>query len=399
MSERQPFAGRLADICAKSSIALAACLAFAVPFGPSRNTDMQGLLLLIVGGLAWISLLLKWHGWPLDRPATILLGLFFGIGGISSIVNPHLTYDLLGAPHIRLGYLGLLSCLGFALLLQRTALLNILRFLYALILAIALISLPYVLWHDHSVTRIGGLFSQADIFGVCLAVGLILSSYVHWQTTRRRYTLFVVAQVYLSVLLILTGTRAAIFLCAILYPVSLRLGSRVSYTKLLLGSGLAVALLILSQSILPGRVTDAHYATESVSYRIALHQNALSESTDKPLLGYGPGNIADALDCQHLTAPALQKTCHQGFFFNSSHNIFLDRVLSAGWLGGVSFLCFVIYALRIGFRGQPVLRVTATAALLITLYYLTNVTSVILELLFWVLLMQCLRPSRASASR
>ena len=89
----------------------------------------------------------------------------------------------------------------------------------------------------------------------------------------------------------------------------------------------------------------------------------------------------------------MQTTCRQGYFFNSSHNIFIDRVLAIGWLGGLAFLAIVMLAIYRGLRGKQELWVLGYAVALIGFYYLTNVTSVTLELLLWVLLMRCLAGS------
>jgi O-antigen ligase len=89
-----------------------------------------------------------------------------------------------------------------------------------------------------------------------------------------------------------------------------------------------------------------------------------------------------------LQSPALQKTCHQGYFFNSSHNIFIDRFLAVGWLGGLAFLALAVLAIYKALRAQPEVRIVGWALLLIACYYLTNVTNVTLELLLWVLILR-----------
>jgi O-antigen ligase len=104
------------------------------------------------------------------------------------------------------------------------------------------------------------------------------------------------------------------------------------------------------------------------------------------LLATGAANIPVALDCHTLQAADLQKTCRQGFSFNSSHNIFLDRVIEMGWIGGGAYIALVGTCLYRGLRSNREAKVLSLAALLIAFYYLTNITSVTLELLFWILL-------------
>jgi O-antigen ligase len=137
----------------------------------------------------------------------------------------------------------------------------------------------------------------------------------------------------------------------------------------------------------PARLTNTAYASTSIGYRADLQTYGLRASYHKAWFGYGPGNLADALNCSGLHAAPLQATCRQGYFFNSSHNVFLDRVLAVGWPGGVAFLLFVLTSLGKGLRAPGPARPMVYAALLIACYYLTNVTSVTLELLFWILLL------------
>jgi O-antigen ligase len=145
--------------------------------------------------------------------------------------------------------------------------------------------------------------------------------------------------------------------------------------------------------VAPGRLTNAGYAEQSIHYRLSLQDYALKASGRKPFLGYGPGNLADALRCPWLPAGPLQTTCHQGYFFNSSHNIFIDRILAIGWLGGLAYLGIVILAIYRGIRSKKEVRSMGYGLLLIGCYYLTNVTSLTLELLLWVLVVQCLSVS------
>jgi hypothetical protein len=107
------------------------------------------------------------------------------------------------------------------------------------------------------------------------------------------------------------------------------------------------------------------------------------------------GNLADALNCSRLAGKQLKATCKQGYFFNSSHNIYIDRALGIGWLGALAYIAIIVLAIRKGLRVKPESKIFAYGALLIGLYYLTNVTSLTLELLFWILLMRCLIASRA----
>src|SRR5665213_2870127 len=107
---RQRFSGLATQV----SMALAICLPFVLPFDTARNIDAQGLLIIVIGGFAWGALILKPSFWKRLLPwQWVLLGLYMLAGLVSVVVNPHVGYDLLGAPYIRLGAGGLLACVGF----------------------------------------------------------------------------------------------------------------------------------------------------------------------------------------------------------------------------------------------------------------------------------------------
>jgi O-antigen ligase len=379
-------------------LVLAACLPFLVPFDPARNIDLQGMLLMISGGLAWTALLLGHRGIfkSVGRLDRTLLGIFAVCCLVSLLVNPHLGYDFFGAPYIRLGTAGLLSCVGIGLLLTTVARKRLLTGLYLIILGLSVVSVPYSWWHFHSLLRVGGVFSQADIMACFIGCGLLLGLEMLHLYPRRRNVLLA-GQLFWAVLLLLTQTRAVLLIVIVLGLVWELCKRRGHEFKRVAFYG-AAALLLLGglHYFAPSRLTNTAYASESIHYRLTLQGYALKASWQKPFWGYGPGNLADALSCPRLTSPALQKTCRKGYFFNSSHNIFIDRVLAIGWPGGLSYLVLVLLAIYRGLRGRPETRIFGYAVALVGCYYLTNVTSVTLELLLWTLMAQYLRLSRTS---
>ncbi len=372
------------------------------PFGAVKNINLQGFLLIIAGFFAWVTLTFKFKILRSLPTTGLIFLILFGLTSLlSAVLNPHLGYDLFGAPYIRLGALGLLACAGCGLLIAwKTPLKQLQIILYAAILALALLSIPYSLLRFHSLLRDPGLFAQADIMACFLGVGIILGlgllkAYPSW-----RFKLLA-GQFVLLALLWLTETRAALFLVIIIGLVWQFVAYPKQRVRRMAMSVVAVAILLaVLVPLTPDRVSNVSYASTSITYRLSLQKDALRSSFQKPLLGYGPGNLVDALTCSKLDQAALQKTCAQGYFFNSSHNVFLDRVLAIGWLGGLAYLGFAVFGLWRSLRADSEVRVLGFAALFIAFYYLTNVTSVTLEVLFWILLMSCLLPAnRASASR
>ena len=387
--------GRVAGVCRNASLVLAGCLAFLVPFNPARNIDLQGLLLVVSGGFAWCALLLGYRQMfkSLSRLDSVLLGIFAAFCLVSLAANPHLGYDFFGAPYIRLGTGSLLACVGIGLLLTTIQRQRLLTWLYVMILGLSVVSVPYSWWHFHSLLRIGGVFAQADILACFVGCGLLFGLEMLSLYPLRRNILLSV-QLFWAILLVLTQTRAVllivIILCLLWELQKLR-GDK--FKRVALYGVTALLLLGGLHYFIPNRLTNTAYASESIHYRLTLQSYALKVSEQKPVWGYGPGNLADALSCPRLPAGALQTTCHQGYFFNSSHNIFIDRVLAIGWLGGLAFLGVVILAIYRSLGGKRIVRTLGYAVILISCYYLTNVTSVTLELLLWVLLLQCLAVS------
>jgi O-antigen ligase len=390
--------GRVAGVCRSASLVLAGCLSLLVPFDPGRNIDLQGLLLMISGGLAWCALLLGYRETfrPLGRLTGTFLGIFAACCLVSLLVNPHFGYDFLGAPYIRLGAAGLVSCLGIGLLLTTVSPKRLLSGLYLIILGLSVISVPYSWWHFHSLWRIGGVFSQADIMACFIGCGLLFGLEMRRLYPGHRRVL-AGTQLFWLVLLVLSETRAVLLLVIVLGLVWELHGRRTRRLKLA-ALYIMAALILLGglHYLMPNRLTNTAYASRSIHYRLTLQGYALKASRQKPVWGYGPGNLADALSCSRLPAGALQTTCHQGYFFNSSHNIFIDRILAIGWLGGLSYLAIVLLAIYRSIRSTRETRVFCYAVILIGCYYLTNVTSVTLELLLWVLMLQCLRLPKTS---
>jgi O-antigen ligase len=388
----QASAGRLANLCRSISLTLAASLAFLVPFDAVRNIDLQGLLLIVSGAFAWSALLFD-HREMLksyDRLSQVLLGVFLICCLISFLINPHLGYDFFGAPYIRLGLAGFLACIGIGLLARTVPRRQLLIGLYVLIVGMAIVALPYSWFRFHSPLRIGGVFAQADIFAGFVGCGLVFGLETLKSYPKHRQAL-AACQVFLAVMLLLTQTRAVLLLVIVIWL--LWMFQHRSAQSLRRAGIYAAAILLLFATlhyVVPSRLTDTGYASRSISYRLTLQKYALGASWQKPLLGYGPGNLADPLSCERLIAKSLQRTCNEGYFFNSSHNIFIDRVLAVGWLGGLAFLGLVVLAIYRGFRYKNKYGVLGYALVLISCYYLTNVTSAGLELLLWILLLQCL---------
>jgi len=365
-----------------------AALAFLVPFSPLRNINIQGLILILAGATGWLAVLLRRPlGLKVHARPVLILGAIYVLSILISLAfSPYFSYGLLGLPYVRLGAAGLLACLGCGLCLETIQTKRLITGLYYLTCAFAVTSVVYTWLHFHSLIRIGGLFSQADLFAVIVGCGFLLGVHLYASHAKNRLLLGIL-QIILGVLLICSETRAVIGLVTIILGVwLLRERAHWSVRRLLLLALISVLALGVLTVVVPKRITNVSYGTESTRYRLELQEFGLSQALKEPLWGYGPGDLPDVLGCNHIKAPMLIQTCREGYFFNSTHNIFLDRILMFGWIGGLAFVCLIATVMYRAYKSPDTPIVLVFCTLLILLYYLTNVTNIEVELLLCVLL-------------
>lgn len=358
------------------------------PFALEINIILQSLLVVLTGSLCWLVLLM--HRKPLlvlPRYLIVLLALYVGWAFLSLMFN-HALINIFGSSFLRLGILPLIACVGCGLLLRIVPSARLLTWIYCSSLANALVSLVS-LRSLHIMGRFGGVFHQADILGVWMGCGLVFGLGM-WQLYPRWRRLFIVSQSLLLLTMLLSQTRASIILVGLIGLVILLRSQIAVVWKVTTTSAVivGVALFAVFASHTGLHALNRQDATESVSYRVYLQSYGLRASFHHPLFGYGAGNVTQALNCPSLASLDLQQTCRQGFYFNSSHNIYLDRILALGFIGGIAFLLIILYGIYTGLRTSGIDLYFTYAALIIVLYYLTNVTNTPLELLLWVLLLR-----------
>lgn len=381
---------------------LVCLLPLLVPFSLNRNIYLQGLVVILSGLLGWTATTIRLRRRELRPPISfsLLLGLYVLATVVSLLVHPSLR-NLFGSPLVYLGSAVLITAPGCGLALYSLPPVKVFRWLYVSFVALAAVSLAYSLpgsWVDG---RLGGVFHQADFLAVSMGLGLILGVEL-WRRQQFRRRWLVCAQTVLAVVLLLSQTRAVIGLMPLIILTMVALSGVPIRRKLLAAGSLTLAFVVAIAAVhalLPSRLSDAGYAVDSVRYRLHLQQYGLADSRHQALIGRGAGEVSQALRCPTLRDPELQATCHQGYYFDSSHNVFLDRVLAFGWPGGLAFTALTGLGLWHGFRGRRI--AFAVGGLFIALYFLTNVSSIEIETLFWIMLVGAYLPtaSRASASR
>jgi len=385
---------KLAELLENTVLILVCSLGLLVPFSLDRNIDLQGFVLLITGCLAWVAVIIR-----KDAPRTrlsiisyVLLAIYITTCFISLAAHFG-QQSILGAPLERLGALGLIACVGCGLALRSVDIRRLTKWLYVTIILIALSAIPYALIMSHSLARPGGVFAQADILAVFMGCGLLLGVSL-WRNTKQYHRFLIASQLLLFAILCLTQTRAVFGILAVVFIVIILRAQLEWQKRAVLCAALSLIIIggAVFSSISSNRITNLGYFNESVTYRLNLQESGFKATFEQPLLGYGAGSIENALSCKTLTDKDLLESCNDGYYFSSSHNIFLDRALALGWIGGISYLLFVVICLYLGLRSKDSrIQIMTYCALLITAYYLTNVTSLALELLFIAMLLRVSR--------
>jgi O-antigen ligase len=380
-------------IMSETTVGLALALPLLVPFSLGRNIDMQACIVWALGTTAWVTLFIQrqrigllrsWLWWP--------LGLY-GLGCLIALwVHPTVA-NLLGLEHSRLGVFTLLACAGCGLISQHISEHRLAWGIYISSVVVAASTIPYALLTSSNLARTGGVFHQPDFLAIWLVCGCVVSLGLRPKQVSSRIFM-ILSLVFMGLIVLLTETRAAIvllILIALLITVrELRSRQRIVAVLSIIGATMLLAA-ILHNSAPHSRIIDRNYSGESLRYRASLQSYGVQAVRYQPVTGYGPDNIQTGLSCLTFHDPALIKTCRQGYYFTSSHNIFLDRFIGLGVIGGCAFLITVGGLLYAGIRSTGQARYFWYAALVLCAYYCTNVTSVSLELLLWILLCRAWR--------
>jgi hypothetical protein len=259
--------GHLSKICFNCCLSFLICLPFLVPFDANRDVDLQGLIVIIAGSFAALALLTaqKFQYKTLPNIGFRLLSVFCVACLLSTIINPHKAYDIIGAPYVRIGFVSILSYILCGFMLLTIPINNFIKYLYLIISSLAWLSLPYSLVRFHSLVRLPGVINQPDIFACLLGCCLLLGWYMIYKLPQIKYWL-AVNQLFLIIVLFLTQTRAVIAITILLSMAWLYLRRNIVSKRQLLVGGLSVILVAVScYGILPHRLTNKAYAYQSTT--------------------------------------------------------------------------------------------------------------------------------------
>ena len=368
------------------TLLLAMALPLLSPCSNRYNVELKNLVLLFTALVAATALVIAYvhRVLKLSRTILFLLALLALLLIIGTMLNPYPLNNAFGIPHTHLGAVELIGSMLIAALLTTLSKQRLAIWLYVSIVFLAITTYPLALVH-HSLYRPGGLAAQPVVLAALLGYGWLLGLWL-WEKGINRRRLLYASQIIVLLTLGLTQTRACIYLTVLLTLLFIARETTAKRRGILLwGSPMLVLLLMGMLSTSDSRLFNTSYAAASTSYRLDLQEVALSEIAHHPF-GYGAGHLQEALSCTYLHAPALAQTCRDGYGFDSSHDVFLDKFLAYGWLAGALILGLTVLALYKGFRER--FSPFTYCLLFISLYYLTNVTHLELDLLFWIALLQ-----------
>jgi O-Antigen ligase len=378
----------LLRIISKSIFILTVSLAFVVPFDSGRNAELQSRLILFSGLLSAVIVLFNYRNVRslLPRFTWIALSIILALALVSSTLNIGVWSNLFGLPYVGVGVLSVIASVAVALHISQYSLREITVAIYVTIVALSIVSIPYGLVNQAVAGRLGGVFVQPDIMACFAGCGLIFGAYILTGRSKHEYYLYA-SQLFLLITLFMTQTRAVIYVIIFLFALYILRSSRLYryVTMALAGFTMIIALQMATSS----RLIDTQYVRESIEYRLSLQKVGFDAALDRPLIGFGAANVPAILDCNNLQAVSLQKTCSEGYYFNSTHNIFLDRILAWGVIPGVGLILLTIYGVYLSFTRRSY--AFSSALFLVSIYYLTNVHNATLDLLYWVILITCLR--------
>ena len=376
-------------------VALFAALALAVfmPFSDHiKDAQLKLIILIVLGAYSWVRILffkLKKINWGFaSYLITALVVLLIMIGCLSSG-----SKNISGIYFSQISVVPLLAIIGIALNSSFLKPQFIAKGVFVSSALVAFLAFPYDMlrYHEMIIGRLNGTLVQSNILAVYISAGLIIGFY--WLVTNtykdKKYIL-VAMEAYMLFMVVLTQTRFIVILLSLMALTYFALSAKKD-KKIILIAIATLLFMIGSVFVANNRQIGPKAIDNSISYRLHLQSKAFSGDSIKPIQHNGTDRLMNKLDCKNLRqSNDLSKTCDRGFIFTSYHNQFLDRTVQFGWLFGIAYVAIIVTALVAFYRqrSNKLFVALGSACAVILFYYFTNVTSIELELLLWVLMLQ-----------
>lgn len=188
--------------------------------------------------------------------------------------------------------------------------------------------------------------------------GLLIFPYLWQQRTLLSAKFALIALVFLLFLfaftLFLTKTRSGVLgllvgIIVFLLAISLQKRSAIKWT---FGGIFSIVLMVVYvysnresnwvfQNPILNKMTDLNFNSTTISSRLKVWQMTISGLFEHPFLGWGQGNFT------HFFVKNFQPSMYDvGFWYDSSHNFILDKIIETGFVGllmYVVFICVIFY--------------------------------------------------------
>ncbi|NDC22271.1 hypothetical protein EBZ57_02780 [bacterium] len=368
-------------------------LSLLMPFADqNKDFNIKLILLLVIGAYSWISFVaskiqkIKWNYLTYLITALVLLLITIAIYSRGTI-------NLFGAFYSPISALSLLAIIGLALNTSFQKPEFIARAIFFVTALVAFLAFPYDIWRYHGLAagRVSGTIAQSNSLAVYISAGLIIGFY--WLvsgTYKNKKYLLIAVEAYMLFMTILTQTRFVIVLLGLMALTYFVL--RIKEGKKIIFIALATLLFAFgSIFVVNNRQINQSALEKGVNYRLHLQATAFSGEPIRAVQVNGTNKLLKKLECNNLNSSNdLVLTCFQGFIFSSYHNQYLDRLVQFGWIFGLGYFLLISYGVTSIFeqRHQAILLTLGCAFLLTALYYFTNVTTIEIEILLWILLLQ-----------
>jgi hypothetical protein len=309
---------------------------------------------------------------------------------------------MFGDVYIQVGFISLIAIIGISLNSINQSLDKILSVIFLTCVLLSVFSFFYqtVIYDSITSSRLIGPFFQSDVLAVYLGSGFIAGFNLFKKyKSRNGLLLYILGELIILTGIMFTQTRLVVMLILILSGIYLLYKYKKSYkfNTLIL---ISFILIFIAFCSVGNRSYNPESLLTSIKYRLNLQSAVISHSSSSVFISKGAETLSLDLKCSNLNSfYPLRQTC-KNYIFESSHNIFLDHSILFGYGVGIIMLFLAIYSIyRCLVAKDQQLLILGLIIILISIYYLSNVNSIELELLFWIFVGYSMKNKFAVANR
>ena len=381
---------KLIDYVDKYSIIACFLLPFVVP---SKNIYLDFILrtyiVIILGIFSWFRILQKKKISQLEIAYKIPLAVII-LMLILDLFLYHDSYAMFGGIYMQIGIVSLLSIIGICINSINKKIYLLFQGLFLSCIALSIFSFYFqsTIYGSLFSNRLIGPFFQSDILAIYLSLGFLAGLiFIGSLKSIKSKFLFSIGESIIMTGIIFTQTRLVIILLLLISCIYLiyTLPKKIRLVSIIFMTLTASLIIFVSIILRPNYNLSSLY--DSTIYRFELQSAAISHSNSSIFIGKSVYGLSSDLECKNLNKfYELRKTCNN-YIFQSSHNLFLDHSIMFGYIAGIMMFFAGAYSIYICFKNPN--NNTVLLGLILTtttIYYFSNVNSIELELLYWLLI-------------